>query len=57
MPRGRLLTVAECERIKVYKEEKLSNREIARRLKRAEVAIRNFLKKATGSQESNKVGR
>ncbi|KAG2922878.1 hypothetical protein PC116_g11928 [Phytophthora cactorum] len=57
MPRGKLLTAAEYERIKVFKEDKLSNGEIAKRLKRTEGAIRNFLKKSTRSQRPKTVGR
>ncbi|KAG4224527.1 hypothetical protein PC116_g27017 [Phytophthora cactorum] len=36
MPRGKHLTATECQRIKFFKEDKLSNREIAKRLKRTE---------------------
>ncbi|KAG4249611.1 hypothetical protein PC116_g2684 [Phytophthora cactorum] len=57
MPRGKLLTEAACERIKVLKEDILSNREIAKRLKRTEGATRKFLKKSTRSQRPKKVGR
>ena len=47
MPNGKVLTDIEKGQILAYYREKVPNREIARRLKRSDHVIRNFLKNPT----------
>ena len=47
MPKGKVLTDIEKGQILAYHREKVLNREIARRLKRSDHVIRNFLKNPT----------
>ena len=47
MPKGKVLTDIEKGQILAFHREKVPNREIARRLKRSDHVIRNFLKNPT----------
>ncbi|XP_065642767.1 uncharacterized protein LOC136074383 [Hydra vulgaris] len=47
MPKGKVLTDIEKGQILAYHQEKVPNREIARRLKRSDHVICNFLKNPT----------